>query len=139
MRSEALRRDAVAVLHSAARFLDLGPFSTHAAARVRPLGRVAASMEMYATLKRHRPQLGNCDVAAMRAAFEPHQARLALLASARGIATAPAQLVPELSVARAASAAAGRAAPQGASNTVCLLYTSPSPRDQRGSRMPSSA
>ena len=23
--------------------------------------------------------------------------------------------------------------------TVCLLYTSPSPRDQRGSRMPSSA
>ena len=24
-------------------------------------------------------------------------------------------------------------------NTVCLLYTSPSPRDQRGSRMPSSA
>ena len=25
------------------------------------------------------------------------------------------------------------------SGTVCLLYTSPSPRDQRGSRMPSSA
>ena len=24
-------------------------------------------------------------------------------------------------------------------NSVCLLYTSPSPRDQRGSRMPSSA
>ena len=24
-------------------------------------------------------------------------------------------------------------------NIVCLLYTSPSPRDQRGSRMPSSA
>ena len=24
-------------------------------------------------------------------------------------------------------------------NTTCLLYTSPSPRDQRGSRMPSSA
>ena len=24
-------------------------------------------------------------------------------------------------------------------NNVCLLYTSPSPRDQRGSRMPSSA
>ena len=24
-------------------------------------------------------------------------------------------------------------------NTACLLYTSPSPRDQRGSRMPSSA
>ena len=24
-------------------------------------------------------------------------------------------------------------------NRVCLLYTSPSPRDQRGSRMPSSA
>ena len=23
--------------------------------------------------------------------------------------------------------------------TICLLYTSPSPRDQRGSRMPSSA
>ena len=27
----------------------------------------------------------------------------------------------------------------GASYTICLLYTSPSPRDQRGSRMPSSA
>ena len=27
----------------------------------------------------------------------------------------------------------------GASHNVCLLYTSPSPRDQRGSRMPSSA
>ena len=26
-----------------------------------------------------------------------------------------------------------------AQNTTCLLYTSPSPRDQRGSRMPSSA
>ena len=26
-----------------------------------------------------------------------------------------------------------------AHNTICLLYTSPSPRDQRGSRMPSSA
>ena len=26
-----------------------------------------------------------------------------------------------------------------ATYTVCLLYTSPSPRDQRGSRMPSSA
>ena len=25
------------------------------------------------------------------------------------------------------------------SNNACLLYTSPSPRDQRGSRMPSSA
>ena len=29
--------------------------------------------------------------------------------------------------------------PMLASNTTCLLYTSPSPRDQRGSRMPSSA
>ena len=27
----------------------------------------------------------------------------------------------------------------GVQNMVCLLYTSPSPRDQRGSRMPSSA
>ena len=27
----------------------------------------------------------------------------------------------------------------GICNYVCLLYTSPSPRDQRGSRMPSSA
>ena len=26
-----------------------------------------------------------------------------------------------------------------AKNSICLLYTSPSPRDQRGSRMPSSA
>ena len=29
--------------------------------------------------------------------------------------------------------------PLGANITSCLLYTSPSPRDQRGSRMPSSA
>ena len=28
---------------------------------------------------------------------------------------------------------------RGAANFLCLLYTSPSPRDQRGSRMPSSA
>ena len=28
---------------------------------------------------------------------------------------------------------------EGELETVCLLYTSPSPRDQRGSRMPSSA
>ena len=28
---------------------------------------------------------------------------------------------------------------EGAANMGCLLYTSPSPRDQRGSRMPSSA
>ena len=27
----------------------------------------------------------------------------------------------------------------GAHHAICLLYTSPSPRDQRGSRMPSSA
>ena len=30
-------------------------------------------------------------------------------------------------------------APTGCDNNSCLLYTSPSPRDQRGSRMPSSA
>ena len=29
--------------------------------------------------------------------------------------------------------------PPGADIYLCLLYTSPSPRDQRGSRMPSSA
>ena len=28
---------------------------------------------------------------------------------------------------------------RGAEYVICLLYTSPSPRDQRGSRMPSSA
>ena len=32
-----------------------------------------------------------------------------------------------------------RPAPYLASRGICLLYTSPSPRDQRGSRMPSSA
>ena len=30
-------------------------------------------------------------------------------------------------------------APEGQEDCPCLLYTSPSPRDQRGSRMPSSA
>ena len=29
--------------------------------------------------------------------------------------------------------------PEGGHILICLLYTSPSPRDQRGSRMPSSA
>jgi len=29
--------------------------------------------------------------------------------------------------------------PHSIKNYLCLLYTSPSPRDQRGSRMPSSA
>ena len=37
-----------------------------------------------------------------------------------------------------ASASAQRDSEVGQSN-ICLLYTSPSPRDQRGSRMPSSA
>ena len=32
-----------------------------------------------------------------------------------------------------------RARATGQRITICLLYTSPSPRDQRGSRMPSSA
>ena len=33
----------------------------------------------------------------------------------------------------------GGLSPRGTERGVCLLYTSPSPRDQRGSRMPSSA
>ena len=33
----------------------------------------------------------------------------------------------------------GKGADMGAAFGSCLLYTSPSPRDQRGSRMPSSA
>ena len=38
------------------------------------------------------------------------------------------------------AAAAGEGEPYAmVLSTVCLLYTSPSPRDQRGSRMPSSA
>ena len=39
----------------------------------------------------------------------------------------------------AALGGGGGAVALGASNGACLLYTSPSPRDQRGSRMPSSA
>ena len=37
------------------------------------------------------------------------------------------------------SAALGKSDIKGLRNNTCLLYTSPSPRDQRGSRMPSSA
>ena len=33
----------------------------------------------------------------------------------------------------------GLFSPDALNNDICLLYTSPSPRDQRGSRMPSSA
>ena len=37
------------------------------------------------------------------------------------------------------AAPSSTADPQAAEPSICLLYTSPSPRDQRGSRMPSSA
>ena len=47
-----------------------------------------------------------------------------------------AQNTPELSILVEAVVAAGLAPTL---STGCLLYTSPSPRDQRGSRMPSSA
>ena len=47
---------------------------------------------------------------------------------------APAAALPQ---AGAATALVGRAVPDD--YYTCLLYTSPSPRDQRGSRMPSSA
>ena len=47
---------------------------------------------------------------------------------------------PAKSPNRASAGADGFATPEGRSRiTNCLLYTSPSPRDQRGSRMPSSA
>ena len=50
---------------------------------------------------------------------------------------APAAAVP---VAAAAAPAASAAVPAAAANDdTCLLYTSPSPRDKRQSRMPSSA
>ena len=39
----------------------------------------------------------------------------------------------------AVSKISGVSKQEGSSNVYCLLYTSPSPRDQRGSRMPSSA
>ena len=42
-------------------------------------------------------------------------------------------------MARALSAAAATQGPGSPAMWTCLLYTSPSPRDQRGSRMPSSA
>ena len=50
-----------------------------------------------------------------------------------GVALALMLVAPINGMAQVASDAAG-----GALN-FCLLYTSPSPRDQRGSRMPSSA
>ena len=40
---------------------------------------------------------------------------------------------------KAEDAATAKSTLEGISSTICLLYTSPSPRDQRGSRMPSSA
>ena len=42
-------------------------------------------------------------------------------------------------VAGLAMAAAGQGDPMGAHGWICLLYTSPSPRDATLSRMPSSA
>ena len=45
-----------------------------------------------------------------------------------------------VAVAAAGAAPAGEAAAEEKDEfTICLLYTSPSPRDQRGARMPSSA
>ena len=46
---------------------------------------------------------------------------------------------PPVSTAPAAVTLAQRAPYSGMEYGYCLLYTSPSPRDQRGSRMPSSA
>ena len=62
-------------------------------------------------------------------------------AKAMTICKDPARLCSELAVPAAAESAAPKSFPavlvlQG---NPCLLYTSPSPRDQRGSRMPSSA
>ena len=46
----------------------------------------------------------------------------------------------QLALSEAATAQAlAQAAEQTLKTQLCLLYTSPSPRDQRGSRMPSSA
>ena len=59
----------------------------------------------------------------------------------RGISDHPSVALPLLDLRGAAppAAAAAAAAAAGALLLGCLLYTSPSPRDQRGSRMPSSA
>ena len=46
---------------------------------------------------------------------------------------------PSLQEKQSQSAPASAAAAQPSKAKSCLLYTSPSPRDQRGSRMPSSA
>ena len=46
---------------------------------------------------------------------------------------------PEAGVITSINVAEGEFAKIGDVLCVCLLYTSPSPRDQRGSRMPSSA
>ena len=48
-------------------------------------------------------------------------------------------LADEDGPASAANDAAEDGAHSARGNYICLLYTSPSPRDQRGSRMPSSA
>ena len=55
----------------------------------------------------------------------------------KSLSIAGSELIPaELMLARAGDAIEDDVV---TSSTVCLLYTSPSPRDQRGSRMPSSA
>ena len=61
------------------------------------------------------------------------------------VAAAPGGGGPETSMHLSADATSGTAGGTGGDaqglgvSSICLLYTSPSPRDQRGSRMPSSA
>ena len=59
----------------------------------------------------------------------------------RGVEDAPfgSNTVSDTNTARGALLAFGRDQTAVDDVRVCLLYTSPSPRDQRGSRMPSSA
>ena len=54
------------------------------------------------------------------------------------ISSATQQQTPQTNSTATGTVAAGQQRPR-APTTPCLLYTSPSPRDQRGSRMPSSA
>ena len=62
-----------------------------------------------------------------------------------GVGSGFGALLAEGSLARGAKVVAldlskeGMAARLGEQPNLCLLYTSPSPRDQRGARMPSSA
>ena len=99
----------------------LAPFSMHPAAHV-----LHYASECFEGLKAHRQVDGSVAIFRMEDSVQRMLSSIAKLRATPPTAELLSQLIIDATTANA-------------SFTPCLLYTSPSPRDQRGSRMPSSA